>query len=183
VTDGTRAPGREIGDDATPEVALRAREVLWTASGTMLAYAVGAAMLFLEPQTWSTEVWLGATVFLLAAVGTGVWQLGTERGREGQAGRLLSEYAVLRHADPGVGRRAPADETAKGFARGRSVGWLWVLGAIAFPLIAGQWDRPEWAVPGAVLLAITAAIQLTAREREARAGRRWLADPPGPPRD
>ena len=38
-------------------------------------------------------------------------------------------------------------------------------------------------MPGAVLLVLSVAVQLGALEREARAGRRWLADPPGPPRD
>ena len=58
--------------------------------------------------------------------------------------------------------------------------WFWVLAAITPPLVAGGWDRPVWAVPGAVLLVIAAVVQVAAREREAHAGRRWLADPPGP---
>ena len=183
MTDSTRAPAEEIGDDATAEVAARAREVLFPTCGSVLAYAAGAALLRLEPQTWPAEAWIGATVFVLALLGVVVWQYGTERGREGQARRLVAEYAVLRHVDPGVGRRGAADETAKGFVRGRFLGWLLTLGLVSFPLAAGQWDRPVWAVPGAVLLAMAAAVQLAAREREARAGRRWLADPPGPPRD
>ena len=183
MTDGTPAPTREIGDDATAEVTQRAREELRTTTGTLLPYAAGAAILVLEPQTWSIEDWLGATAFLLAALGAGLWQFGTRRGREGQAGRLLAEYAVLRHVDPGVGRRVPADEAARTFTRARFVGWLWLGGALALPLIRGQWDQPEWAVPGAVLLGIAAVVQVTATERQARAGRRWRADPPGPPRD
>jgi hypothetical protein len=183
LTDSTRAPADEIGDDATTEVTARAREALLTTVGTLLPYAAGAALLFLEPRTWSAETWIGVTVFVLAALGVAVWQYGTERGRQDQAQRLLAEYAVLRHVDPGVGRRGAADETATGFVRGRCLGWLLTLGLVAIPLTAGQWDHPSWAVPGAVLLGITAAVQLTAREREARAGRRWLADPPGPLRD
>jgi len=155
VTDGTRASAREIGDDATAEVAERAREELWTTTGTLLPYAAGAAILFLEPQSWSTEFSMGATAFLLVLLGTIVWQFGTARGREDQARRLLSEYAVLRHVDPGVGRRAPADEAARDFVRGRFLGWFWLVGALALP----------------------------ATERQAHAGRRWRADPPGPPRD
>jgi len=183
VTDGTPALPAEIGDDATAEVAERAREELVTSTATLLPYAAGGAMLFLEPQSWTVEAWLGAAAFLLVVLGIGVWQLGTAREREGEAGRLLAEYAVLRHVDPGVGRRAPADGAARDLVRGRLLGRLWVAGALALPLLWGQWDRPEWAVPGAVLLGIAAAVQLTARERGARAGRRWLADPPGPPRD
>ena len=183
MTDSAPAPAAEIGDDATAEVAARGREELRTALGSLIPYAAGAAMLYLEPQTWSPEFWSGATVFLLGILGAAVWQSGTERGRQGQARRLLSEYAVLRHVDPGVGRRAPADETARGFVRGRVAGWLVVLGMVALPLAAGQWERPGWAALGALLVCTAAAVQLTAREREARAGRRWLADPPGPPRD
>ena len=183
MTDGTPAPTREIGDDATTEVAERAREVLWTSPGTLLPYAARAAMLVLEPWTWSTEFTLGAAAFLLAASGAKVWQMGSGRGRVSQAGRLLAEYAVLRHVDPGTGRREPADGAAQTFVRRRLVGWLWLVGALALPLVWGQWDQPTWAVTGAVLLGIAAVVQVTAREREARAGRRWRADPPGPPRD
>lgn len=183
MTDGTPAPTREIGDDATAEVAERAREQLWTTTGTLLPYAVGAALLFLEPQSWTVEFSMGATAFVLVLLGTVVWQFGTARGREGEAGRLLAEYAVLRHVDPGVGRRVPADEAARDFVRGRFLGWFWLVGALALPWIWGQWDQPAWAVTGAVLLGIAAIVQVAAREREARAGRRWRADPPGPPRD
>ena len=183
MTDGTPAPTREIGDDATAEVAERAREELWTDAATLLLYAAGAAMLFLEPWTWSVEFTMGVTAFALVLLGMMVWQLGTARGRDDHARRLLSEYAVLRHVDPGVGRRVPADEAARAFVRGRLVGWFWLVGALALPVVWGQWDQPTWAVTGAVLLGIAAVVQVTAREREARAGRRWRADPPGPPRD
>lgn len=182
MTDATRAP-EEIGDDATAEVAERAREELRTTWATLLVYAVGGAMVFLRPHSWSTAAWFGAAAFLLALSAELWWQHGTESGRRRRADRLLAEYAVLRFVDPGIGRRAPADEVAKGFVRGRVFSWLLTLGMVAWPLALGRWDRPAWAVPGAVLLVIAAAIQLTAREREARAGRRWLADPPGPPRD
>ena len=181
MTDGTRATAREIGDDATAEVAERAREELWTDAATLVLYAAGAAMLFVEPQSWSVEFSMGVTAFVLVLLGTMVWQFGTAQGRDDQARRLLSEYAVLRHVDPGVGRRVPADEAARDFVRGRLFGWLWLVGALALPLIWGQRDQPAWAVTGAVLLAIAAVVQLAAREREARAGRRWRAEPPGPP--
>lgn len=183
VTDGTRTPAEEIGDDATAEMGVRAREELLTTCATTLSYGAGAAMLFLQPWTWTAEAWFGGTAFVLAVVAAAVWQFGTGRGRDSRAEVLVAEYAVLRCADPGIGRRAAADATAKGFVVGRFIGWVVTLGMVAWPLALGQWDRPAWAVPGAALLGVTAAVQLTAREREARAGRRWLADPPGPPRD
>ncbi len=182
MTDSARPPTAELGDDVTAEVAERGREELLTTCATMLPYAAGAAMLYLEPWTWSVEFAFGAAAFLLALIGAAVWQYGTQRGRHGQAEQLLAEYAVLHSVDPGVGRRAPADRTARGFVRGRLLGSLIPLGLVALPLAAGDWDRPAWAVPGAVLVVLALVVQLAAREREARAGRRWLADPPGPPR-
>ena len=142
VTDGARPPIAELGDDVTAEVAERGREVLLVTCLTVVPYAAGAAMLYLEPWSWSVDFSLGAAAFLLALVGAAVWRLGTERGRQGRAVQLLAEYAVLRLVDPGVGRRAPADQTAAVFARGRILGWLVPLGLVALPLTAGQWDRP-----------------------------------------
>ena len=184
MTDSTPPPTREIGDDATAAVAERAREQLWSGSAMLLLYTVGAAMLVMEPWTWSARYWLGIAAFVLVILGLLLWRFGTERGRAQQRGRLLSEYAVLRHADPGVGRRAPADEVAQGFLRGeRFLGWFYAVVMPALLLIAGRWDRPGWAIPAAALLVGAAALLLAAVERQARAGRRWLADPPGPPRD
>ena len=184
MTDGTRAPVREIGDDATAEVAERAREQLWFGVAMLLMYVVGAAMLVLEPWTWSAWVWLGATALLLAILGLLVWRFSTVRGRAGLAGRLLAEYAVLRSVDPGAGRRAPTDQVARKLIRSeRFLGWFYALGMTGYPLLVGQWERPEWAVPGAVLLVGATALMATGVERQARAARRWLADPPGPPRD
>ncbi|RBY79086.1 hypothetical protein DQ239_05305 [Blastococcus sp. TF02-09] len=182
MTDGTRAPTRELGDDATAEAAERAREELLTQCGTQLPLLAGIALLLVEPQRWSSDAWYGAAALLLVA-GTAVWQYGTRHGQEGQAEVLVAEYAVLRSVDPGVGRRHVADETAKRFAWTRFIAWPLWLGAVGLLLVFGQWGRPAWALPGAVLVVVAAAVHLTAREREARAGRRWRADPPGPPRD
>jgi hypothetical protein len=139
-------------------------------------------MLLLEPQTWAAEMWFGAVVLLLAIVAMSVWEFGTERGREDRAEVLVAEYAVLRSVDPGVGRRAGADTMAKGFVVSRYIAWPLWLGAVALLLAFGQWDRPEWAAPGSVLVLVAATVHLGVAEREARAGRRWLADAPGPPR-
>lgn len=182
MTDTTRLPAAELGDDATAEAARRARETLLAQGGTQLPLLAGAAMLLLEPRTWTAEVWFGAAFLLPAIVAMLVWEFGSERGREDRAEVLVAEYAVLRSVDPGVGRRAAADTVAKGFVVSRYVAWPLWLGAVALLLTFGQWDRPEWAAPGAVLVAVGAAVHLGAAEREARAGRRWLAGPPGPPR-
>ena len=182
VTDGTPAPSRGNSDDATAAVAERAREQLWIPAATMLSYAAGAAILYLEPGTWSVEFSMGITAFVLVLLGMMVWQFGTARGRDKRAQRLLAEYAVLRHVDPGVGRRVAADGAARDFVRGRLFGWLWLVVALAFPLGWGRWDQSAWAVTGAVLLGIAAVVKVVDAERLARAGTRWRADPPGPPR-
>jgi hypothetical protein len=179
VTESPRPPADLLGDDAVR----RSREVLTVQVGTMLAYAAGAALLFLEPWTWSAAFWLGWACFVLVVVALPWWQHGTDAGRRRQGEGLVAECAVLRHVDPGIGRYGRADGAARAFVDRRLSGWLFGLAFLALPLIAGSWDRPEWAVPGAVLLALCVAVQLAVLEREARAGRRWLADPPGPRRD
>ncbi|SDF82457.1 hypothetical protein SAMN05660662_3516 [Blastococcus aurantiacus] len=183
MTDATRTPARELADDATAEAAQRARETLATQCGTQLPLLAGAALLLLEPASRTAAAWFGVAAVLLLVAGAAVWQFGTERGREDQAGVLLAEYAVLRSVDPGVGRREAADATAEGFVAGRYIAWSLALAAVGLLLAFGQWDQPAWAVPGAVLVVVGAVVHLYAAEREARAGRRWLAGPPGPPRD
>ncbi|MGY1847149.1 hypothetical protein [Blastococcus sp. SYSU DS1021] len=84
--------------------------------------------------------------------------------------------------DPGPGLRERADVQARYQA---GVGWLvWVLPAGPAALLPGaRWDRPVSTVPAALLVA-GGAVGLTVwwRRRVAWA-RRWLADPPGPPRE
>jgi hypothetical protein len=183
VTDPTRAPAAALGDDATAEMGERAREQLLTSCGTQLPLLAGTAVLLLEPQARTAGVWSGLVVVLLVFLGLALWQFGTERGRSDRAEVLLAEYAVLRAVDPGAGRREAADAVARGFAFGRFLAWpLWV-GAVGLLMAFGQRDQPAWAVTGAALVVVGAAVHLGAAEREARAGRRWRADPPGPPRD
>ena len=182
MTDTTRLPARELADDATAEAAARGRETLLTQCGTQLPLVAGTALLLLGADRWTAETGIGVAALLLLVAGVAVWQFGTERGREDGAEVLLAEYAVLRAVDPGVGRREAADATAKSFVAGRWVAWPLVLGAITLLLTFGQWDEPGRAVPGAVLVIVGAAVHLGVTERETRAGRRWRADPPGPPR-
>ena len=183
MTDTTRAPARELGDDATAEAAERAREELLTHCGTQLPLLAGTALLLLGPDRWTAEVGIGVAAVLLLVAGVAVWQFGTERGREDWAEVLLAEYAVLRSVDPGVGRREAADATAKGFVAGRYIAWPLWLGAIGLLLAFGQWDQPGWAVPGAVLVTAAAAVHLAATEHQSRAGRRWPAALAGPTRN
>ena len=74
-------PASELGDDATPEAAERAREALLTQCGTQPSLLAGAALLLLEPQHRTAEAWFGAA----AIPGATVWQFVTERGREDRA--------------------------------------------------------------------------------------------------
>ncbi|MGY1754474.1 hypothetical protein [Blastococcus sp. SYSU D01042] len=73
------------------------------------------------------------------------------------------------------------DATAEAARRGREVLTRQVAtmlgyaaGASLLCLRPWTWSSEFWLGAGCFVLAL---------EREARAGRRWLADPPGPPRD
>ncbi|MDT0278412.1 hypothetical protein [Blastococcus goldschmidtiae] len=182
MTDGTRAPTREIGDDATAEVAERAREELRVTALALPPLLGGVVLLGFDPAGWSAGAWVTAAGVGLC-VGLLCWLLSRSAAvRRRRAARLLSEYAVVHHVDPGQGRRVPADRQAREMARG----WIWIA---VFPLLlAPQLARTSWedlgtSVPGTVLLVAGCGVILADRLRSVRAGRRWLADPPGPPRD
>jgi hypothetical protein len=91
---------------------------------------------------------------------------------------------ALRHTvDPGPELRARVDGQARYLTQVRWAGWLVLLGPLGL-LLGGQWDRrPVTAAVGAVLVVgVAAGYTRWWRARLADA-RRWLADPPGPPRE
>jgi hypothetical protein len=87
------------------------------------------------------------------------------------------------HADPGPELRGRADQQARYTARTAWVVWTLPLGPLGL-VIGGDWDsRPVAAAVGAALVVGAAvAYGLWTRARLTQA-RRWLADPPGPPRE
>ncbi|SDF82475.1 hypothetical protein SAMN05660662_3517 [Blastococcus aurantiacus] len=182
MTDGTRAPTREIGDDATAKVAERARHNLRVVALGLSSLSVGFVLLRFDPARWSAEGWTTAAAFA-ALLGAIVWlAFGTAAGRRRERSRLIAEYAVVHHVDPGPGRRAPADRQAQQMAREWT--WLLLLPLFLAPQLAlASWERLATAVPGAVLVSIGCVVLLADKLRLTRAARRWLADPPGPPRD
>ncbi|NEK86326.1 hypothetical protein GCU60_11225 [Blastococcus saxobsidens] len=180
---GAFASPELIGDDATAEIRDQARHELRHLALTAPPLVVGVALLRLEPAQWSAGGWgtAGAFSAMLALV---AWALlGTERGRRPQSRRLLAEYAVRRHADPGPGRRQAADRRAADMARMRILGPLFLLVLLAPHLALAAWEDLATTIPGAACALVAALLLLAESCREARAGRHWLADPPGPPRD
>ncbi|MGY1721365.1 hypothetical protein ACI8AG_20210 [Blastococcus sp. SYSU DS0552] len=171
-----------LPDDATREVRERARHELRVHALVGAPYAAGTTLLLLEPASWTAGTWWAAGAFATTAALLAWAFLGTERGREGHARRLLAGYAVAHHVDPGPGRREAADLEARNMARQRPWGLLIVALVLTPPLLFGEWDDPATAVPGAALLAVAGAVSVVDRLRQAAAGRRWLAGPPGPPR-
>ena len=181
MTDGTRTPTREIGDDASAEVAERARHQLRVAALGLPPVLVGAVLLRFDPADWSMAAWTTA-VGVGLSLGLFSWLFSSSATiRRRRAPRLLAEYAVVHHVDPGPGRRGPADVQAREMARE----WIWfvLLPLVLAPSLArASWEDLATSVPGAVLVVAGCAVVLADKRRSARAGRRWLADPPGPPR-
>jgi hypothetical protein len=104
-----------------------------------------------------------------------------QRDRVTAAHRL--QAALRAHADPGPELRGRADQQARYTARTAWVVWTLPLGPLGL-VIGGDWDsRPVAAAVGAALVVGAAvAYGLWTRARLTQA-RRWLADPPGPPRE
>ncbi|RBY89087.1 hypothetical protein DQ244_15105 [Blastococcus sp. TBT05-19] len=146
------------------------------------SYAVGFALLRFDPARWTAVGWAGIAAGVLVGVTLIVAVLRLGSGTEGRRRRYLVEHAVLHHLDPGPGRRAAADHRARDMARG---GWLLVMwpALLAVQAASGDFDQPVAAGFGIALFGITLASLVPYTVRRWRAGRRWLADPPGPPRD
>jgi hypothetical protein len=101
------------------------------------------------------------------------------RRRTAEAHRV--QYAVRRHVDPGPELRERADRQARTYARSPWLGAVYPLLAATYA-VNGRWDHP---VRTAVALVVVAGFFLGLSwwwTTQARAARRWLADPPGPTR-
>ena len=92
------------------------------------------------------------------------------------------QYALRHHVDPGPDVRGRADVFARRQARLRWVVWASPLAPLAV-LAGGRWERPELAVPGAVVFVAVTAVWARFLYRQWRDAVRWVADPPGPVRD
>ena len=122
------------------------------------------------------------TVALVVGAGLGLLGLLVTFGvRTAWSDGYRMKYAIRERVDPGPGLRTRTDQLAE------KQSWRWYRWAVPFYALSvfarGRWDVPGLAVPGAVLLVISAATVAVWAERSAKAANRWLADPPGPPRE
>jgi hypothetical protein len=104
------------------------------------------------------------------------------RGRARDGYRL--QYALREHVDPGPELREKADRQAGYMTRIVWFRW-WLLFLIpAGVLAAAPWgDRPLVVVPSALVLVAGVVVWALCLRCMDAAARRWVADPPGPPRE
>lgn len=117
---------------------------------------------------------------LVAVLGMAAW---TFHGvRTGRTDRYRALHALFAHTDPGPGLRTQTDELARQQAPSRW--WFWLTpGALLLQAVPGRWDEPVVALPAAAVL-VAGLLPLTVHQyRLGRAAKRWLDDPPGPPRE
>ncbi|MDP5183010.1 hypothetical protein QOZ88_10195 [Blastococcus sp. BMG 814] len=150
----------------------------------------GVALLFacLVTLQGRWAVWEGAAAWVAIGVLTAIVLIGqlvvllSPRLRARSAGAHRIGHALRHRLDPGPELRERADVRARYQA---GVGWLvWFvpLGPAGLPLGA-RWDRPVSTVPAALLVAGGAVGFVVWWRRRVEEARRWLADPPGPPRE
>jgi hypothetical protein len=149
----------------------------------IVAFFVG--MVLLTGDFWlltGSAAWAVVAVFLgFIMLMTAASHLIPRLRRKGSAGYRI-QAALRRHLDPGPELRARADRQARYVAGTAWVGWVALLPAFAF-LLGGQWERPMLAAPGAVLLVGAALAWVMWWRSRVHVARRWVADPPGPPRE
>lgn len=145
----------------------------------LAAFCAFPALAVLRFDDLRVVTWAGVLA-LVAALGSAAWLL--HGARTGRTDRHRTLHALLQHADPGPGLRARADQLARQQAPARR--WFWVTpGALLVQAVPGRWDEPAVALPAAAVL-VASLLPLTVQQfRLGRAAKRWLADPPGPPRD
>jgi hypothetical protein len=174
----------DLTDEAAVDVAVRERfrNELRVVGIALPCYALGGVLLVADPSRWSARSFAlaaGAVCLGVALIGAVLfYRRISERGRR----QYLAEYAVLHHLDPGLGRRGPADRRARDMSQ---LSWLRPLWALLIAAQVGSWDVDVALPEAAGLLLILAALTTLVADGlgQARAGRRWRADPPGPPRD
>jgi hypothetical protein len=174
------APWEQV-DRAEVERRTRAREPLFVL--VLVAVAVGWAGVA-DPSSGSQTPRSGsswpATSWSSSRCS---WRSGSlrDRGARARDGYRLV-YALQEHVDPGSGLREKVDRQA-GYMT-RIVWFRWWL--LLFPrglLVGAPWDRPLIAVPSALVLVAGVVAWALYLRRPYGFARRWVADPPGPPRE
>ena len=92
------------------------------------------------------------------------------------------QVALRQRIDPGPELRARTDRHARYMAGIAWVVWVVPLGPLDF-LLDGRWNRPAAAAAGTVLLVGATSAWMLQVRRQVLAARRWVAEPPGPPRE
>ena len=126
--------------------------------------------------------WIAAGVFAALAVVAVLVARGRPGSHQRSADARRVQYALRHHVDPGEPLRPRADVAARQAVRVRWLHWYWLL-AVAALLAGGRWDRPAVAVPAALVLVAVVAGWAVVMRRQLQAAQRWVADPPGPPRE
>lgn len=109
-------------------------------------------------------------------------QLG-RRQQERASAAYRIQAALRAHADPGPELRVRTDTQARYTARTSWVVWTLPFGPLSL-LLDGRWDRrPVAATVGAVLVVGAAVAYVSWWRGRLADARRWLAGPPGPPRE
>ena len=156
----------------------RGRRLQWWAlpAYPLLVVAYGTAAGW-EDLLGGALLWGAAAVALLGAAALVlVGRRPRRRARTAEAQRI--QHALQHHLDPGPELRERADRQARTFAR---TPWL----GATYPLLAGTLAlSADWSHPArtGIALAVVTGLFLALSvwwTRQARAARRWLADPPG----
>jgi hypothetical protein len=174
------APAEEI-DWAEAVRAERRRE--WWTWPFLIAFFLGMVLVRRGFGLWSGAAgWLALAIYLVFFGVLITVSLLSRRLRERNATAYRLRAAVRRHVDPGPELRARADRMARYVASLGWVAWAFVLGPVGMT-IGGRWDHPVPTAVGTVLLLGAAGSWSLWWLRWRAEGRRWLADPPGPPRE
>jgi hypothetical protein len=166
------------------EAERRERRRALLAAPLVVGFFVGIVLLTGGFGFWSGgAAWVVVGGFLgLCGLTLSAAQL-SRRQRERASAAHRIQAALRAHADPGPGLRVRTDAQARYTARTSWVVWALPLGPLSL-LLDGQWDRrPVIATVGAVLVVGAAAAYVTWWRGRVADARRWLADPPGPPRE
>jgi hypothetical protein len=170
---------------AQPAADLWRPAVCWAAwRWPAAAPLVGVALLALNERLLSLTG--GTTWFVVGAVAVVPLVLvlvaaAPGRRRQQEEARRI-QYALRHHVDPGAPLHQRADRQTRHFARFVWLGWSYPLLLLTHVRTA-DWDRPAVTVPA---FAVVAALSLGLagwRLGMSRSARRWVADPPGPPRE
>ena len=149
----------------------------------IVAFFVGIVLLTGGFAVWTGGVaWAVVGVFLVSLVLVSASSHLVPRLRTRTSAGYRIQAALRQHVDPGPELRARTDRQARYLAGISWAGWLVVPGLLGL-LLGGQWDRrPAAAALGAVLIAASAVVHVQSWRARLAAARRWVADPPGPPR-